>query len=91
MTVQTLYTAATGMEALETKLDVIANNMANVETPGFKRDVAMFQARFAEAIQQNQAPKLDVQHGLHLQRVIESAETEALLGVDRTATTVSGP
>ena len=31
---------------------MIANNLANVETPGFKRDVATFQARFAEAIQQ---------------------------------------
>jgi predicted dehydrogenase len=37
-------------------------------------------AEFAEAIQQDRAPKLDVQHGLHLQRVIESAETEALRG-----------
>ena len=36
MTVQTLYTAATGMEALETKLDVIANNMANINTTGFQ-------------------------------------------------------
>jgi len=36
MSVQTLYTAATGMEALETKLDVIANNLANVNTTGFK-------------------------------------------------------
>ena len=35
-----------------TEQDVIANNLANVETAGFKRDVAMFQARYAEAIQQ---------------------------------------
>ena len=37
-------------------------------------------AEFAEAIQLNQMPKLDVGHGLRLQRVIESAETEALQG-----------
>ena len=43
MTVQTLYTAATGMDALETKLDVVANNLANVNTTGFKRDRANFE------------------------------------------------
>jgi flagellar basal-body rod protein FlgG len=46
MTVQTLYTAATGMEALETKLDVIANNMANISTTGFKKDRANFEDVF---------------------------------------------
>ncbi len=43
MTVQTLYTSATGMESLEKKLDVIANNMANVGTVGFKKDRANFE------------------------------------------------
>ena len=46
MTVQTLYTAATGMEALETKLDVIANKMANINTTGFKKDRANFEDVF---------------------------------------------
>jgi flagellar basal-body rod protein FlgG len=46
MTVQTLYTAATGMSALETKLDVVANNLANVETVGFKRGRANFEDLF---------------------------------------------
>jgi flagellar basal-body rod protein FlgG len=43
MTVQTLYTAATGMRAMETKLDVIANNLANTSTTAFKRDRANFE------------------------------------------------
>jgi flagellar basal-body rod protein FlgG len=43
MTIQTLYTAATGMNSLETKLDVIANNMANINTTAFKRDRANFE------------------------------------------------
>lgn len=34
-----LYTAASGMAAYQTKLDVLANNLANVDTPGFKADV----------------------------------------------------
>ena len=46
MSVQTLYTAATGMEALQQKLDVIANNLANVSTTGFKRDRCNFEDLF---------------------------------------------
>jgi len=43
MSVQSLYTAATGMGAMETKLDVIANNLANINTTGFKKDRANFE------------------------------------------------
>lgn len=43
MSVQTLYTAATGMDAMQTKLDVIANNLANMNTTAFKRDRANFE------------------------------------------------
>jgi len=46
MTVQALYSAATGMNALEQKLDVLANNLANVETTAFKRDRANFEDLF---------------------------------------------
>jgi flagellar basal-body rod protein FlgG len=46
MTVQALYTAATGMHALETKLDVIANNLANVNTTAFKETRANFEDLF---------------------------------------------
>jgi len=53
MSVQTLYTAATGMQALETKLDVIANNMANINTTGFKKDRANFEDLF---YRQNRMP-----------------------------------
>jgi len=46
MTVQALYSAATGMTAMETKLDVIANNLANMETTAFKADRANFEDLF---------------------------------------------
>jgi len=46
MTVQALYSAATGMTGMETKLDVIANNLANIETTGFKRGRANFEDLF---------------------------------------------
>lgn len=38
-----LKTAATGMAAQQTRIDVIANNLANVNTPGFKRSRAHFE------------------------------------------------
>jgi flagellar basal-body rod protein FlgG len=43
MSVQSLYTAATGMDAMQTKLDVIANNLANINTTAFKKDRANFE------------------------------------------------
>ena len=44
------YISAEGANAQSSRLDVIANNLANVDTVGFKRELASFQARYAEAI-----------------------------------------
>jgi flagellar basal-body rod protein FlgG len=41
--IRALYSAATGMNVQQTNLDVIANNIANVNTNGFKRSRADFQ------------------------------------------------
>jgi flagellar basal-body rod protein FlgG len=49
MTIQALYTAATGMEATQTNLDVIANNLANAGTTGFKES----RLNFADLCYQN--------------------------------------
>jgi flagellar basal-body rod protein FlgG len=46
MSIPTLYTAATGMDALQLKLDTIANNLANVNTTAFKADRANFEDLF---------------------------------------------
>ncbi|MHC4770132.1 MAG: flagellar hook-basal body complex protein [Planctomycetota bacterium] len=43
MAILALNTAATGLSALETALDVIANNLANVNTTGFKASRVNFQ------------------------------------------------
>lgn len=47
-----LYLSAEGAHAQATRLEVIANNLANVDTVGFKRMLATFEARYAEAIDQ---------------------------------------
>lgn len=54
-----LYMSAEGATAQAERLEVIANNMANVDTVGFKRDLPTFQARFAEAIQRGLASPHD--------------------------------
>jgi flagellar basal-body rod protein FlgG len=41
--ITSLYTAATGMEAQKLNIDVISNNLANVNTTGYKRSRADFQ------------------------------------------------
>jgi flagellar basal-body rod protein FlgG len=40
---RSIFTAATGMEAQRLNIDVVANNLANVNTTGFKRSRADFQ------------------------------------------------
>ncbi len=50
-----MYISAEGAKAQADRLDVIANNVANANTVGFKPEVPIFQARFSEAIQQGQA------------------------------------
>jgi flagellar basal-body rod protein FlgF/flagellar basal-body rod protein FlgG len=50
-----LYISAEGAQAQSRRLEIIANNMANVDTVGFKRELAIFQARYAEAVEQGQA------------------------------------
>jgi flagellar basal-body rod protein FlgG len=41
--IRALYTSATGMNAQQTNIDVIANNLANVNTTGYKKSRADFQ------------------------------------------------
>lgn len=43
MAIQALYSAATGMRAMDLKLDVVANNLANISTVGFKRSRVNFE------------------------------------------------
>jgi flagellar basal-body rod protein FlgG len=66
MAITALHTAATGMQALSTKIDVIANNIANAETVGFKSSRVNFQ---------------DLLYQLRTQPGVQtSAETAAPLG-----------
>ena len=39
-----IYTGASGMIAQQARMDVVANNLANVDKTGFKKDLAIFKA-----------------------------------------------
>lgn len=62
--IRSLYIAKTGLDAQQTQLDVIANNLANVSTAGFKRSRAVFEDMLyqtvrepgAQSTQQTQLP-----------------------------------
>ena len=49
--VRSLWTAATGMRAQQTNVDTIANNLANVNTTGYKTEVNEFKSLLYQTIQ----------------------------------------
>ena len=67
MGVKGLYTALSGAMAQSTKLDTIANNLANANTPAFKRDQQVFQ----EYLTANEKPP----QGTQIPRDVASLES----------------
>ena len=49
-----LYLSAAGADVQSRRIEILANNLANVDTTGFKRDLAVIQARHSQAIQQGE-------------------------------------
>ena len=49
--VRSLWTAATGMNAQQTNVDTIANNLANVNTTGYKTQSAQFKSLLYQTLQ----------------------------------------
>jgi flagellar basal-body rod protein FlgG len=54
--IRSLYTAATGMEAQQLRMDVISNNLANASTTGFKKTRAEFEDLLSETLTAAAAP-----------------------------------
>ncbi|CUA96684.1 flagellar basal-body rod protein FlgG [Thiomonas bhubaneswarensis] len=80
--IRSLYVARTGLEAEQTRMDVIANNLANVNTSGFKGSRAVFQDLLyqnltqpgAQSSQSTQYPS-----GLQLGTGVRPVATERLM------------
>ncbi len=52
MAITALHSAATGLRALSTRIDVVANNLANAETTAFKRSRVNFEDLFYLQVKQ---------------------------------------
>ena len=67
--INSLWISKTGMEAQQTQLDVISNNLANVSTNGFKRGTAVFEDLMYQNLRQvgaNATEQSQLPTGLHL-------------------------
>lgn len=50
-----MYVSAAGAHALNRSVEVLSNNLANVDTTGFKREYSIIEARDSEAIERGEA------------------------------------
>jgi flagellar hook protein FlgE len=51
-----IYTGVTGLQVHQQKMDVIANNIANINTPGYRAQRALFQSLFAQTLEGGRGP-----------------------------------
>ena len=89
-----LYSSAAGAIAESARHDVIANNIANISTPGFKADLAVFMERSPESVEGSLGAYATEADGMggglfvsdtytrHLQGPIEVTDNEFDLAID---------
>ena len=77
--IRSLHTSASGMEAQQFRIDVISNNLANVNTTGFKKSRAEFQDLFYQEVRAARAGGAGEDRG-------QAAPLEVGLGVRPTST-----
>ncbi|MCI3207024.1 MULTISPECIES: flagellar basal-body rod protein FlgG [Pandoraea] len=79
--IRSLYIAATGMNAQQTNMDVISNNLANTSTNGFKKGRAVFEDLLYQTIRQPGAQSSQqtlLPSGLQLGTGVRPAATERI-------------
>ena len=79
--IRSLWTAKTGLESQQVQMDVIANNLANVSTSGFKRSRAVFEDLLYQNLRQpgaNSTSQTNLPSGLQLGTGVRPVATERL-------------
>jgi flagellar basal-body rod protein FlgG len=79
--IRSLWIAKTGMEAQQTAMDVISNNLANVSTSGFKRSRAVFEDLLYQTVRQpggQSSEQTQLPSGLQLGTGVRPVATERL-------------
>jgi flagellar basal-body rod protein FlgG len=79
--IRSLWISKTGLDAQQTQMDVIANNLANVSTSGFKRSRAVFEDLLYQNIRQPGAPssqQTQLPSGLQIGTGVRPVATERI-------------
>jgi flagellar basal-body rod protein FlgG len=79
--IRSLWIAKTGLDAQQTQLDVISNNLANVSTTGFKRSRAVFEDLLYQTMRQPGASSSQqtlIPSGLTLGTGVQAVATERI-------------
>jgi len=79
--IRSLFIAKTGLDAQQTQLDVVANNLANVGTTGFKRSRAVFEDLMYQNLRQSGGQTSDqtrMPSGLQLGTGVRVVATERI-------------
>ena len=84
--IRSLWIAKTGLEAQQTNMDVISNNLANVNTNGFKRQRAVFQDLLYQTMRQPGAQASE-QTPMSLSKAKASSRCSCLTAAPRTPVT----
>lgn len=66
---RSLWTAASGMKAQQTSLDIISNNLSNINTTGYKKETAEFRSLLYQNIQ-NRLLTQTVRKSLSVHRLV---------------------
>jgi flagellar basal-body rod protein FlgG len=79
--IRSLWIAKTGLDAQQTQLDVISNNLANVNTSGFKRSRAVFEDLLYQTLRQpgaNSSQQTNLPTGLQIGTGVRPVATERI-------------
>jgi flagellar basal-body rod protein FlgG len=79
--IRSLWIAKTGLDAQQTQMDVISNNLANVSTSGFKRSRAVFEDLLYQTVRQpgaQSSEQTQLPSGLQLGTGVKPVATERL-------------
>lgn len=79
--IRSLWIAKTGLDAQQTQMDVITNNLANVSTTGFKRSRAVFEDLLYQNIRQpgaQSSQQTQLPSGLQLGTGVRPVATERI-------------
>lgn len=75
---RSLYSSVSGLQVHQTLMDVLANNVANVNTTGFKKSTVTFQDMLSQMIQGAQAATTDGRGGTNAQQISLGVQTGAI-------------